>query len=413
MAKRKDMKLKNLIIMFGLLYSCGEKLSITVISPTGEEIMKMGTTHEIIWESSHPDLEIKIELFHGGSVYQTISLSETNDGSYSWTIPSSYKEGTGYKIRVTYASDFTNYDESDAFFTLTGSDNREIIVTSPNGGEEWTIGSTQEITWSSTDVSGNVKIEFYQGGSAYQTISSSETNNGSYSWTIPSSYDAGTDYKVRISDVSDASVYDESDNNFTLTGGGTGTVTDIDGNVYQTVIIGNQEWMAENLKVTHYRDGSEIPLVSSYSEWSSLSMGAYAIYNGENSNADTYGYLYNWFAVDDSRNIAPEGWHVPTDEEWTVLSDYLGGTSVAGGKLKETGTSHWASPNTGATNETGFTALPAGYRKTNGNYNYINVNTYFRSSTAVRFLTYNHSSITRYDYDYYNNYGFSVRCIRD
>ncbi len=142
----------------------------------------------------------------------------------------------------------------------------------------------------------------------------------------------------------------------------TGIVTDIDGNTYQTIKIGNQWWMAENLKVTHYRNGDAIPNVTDYTEWVYLTSGAYCAYDNDNSHVATYGRLYNWYAVSDSRNVAPSGWHVSTFEEWQTLEDYLGGSSVAGGKLKEAGTSHWASPNTGATNESGFSALPSGYR---------------------------------------------------
>ena len=150
------------------------------------------------------------------------------------------------------------------------------------------------------------------------------------------------------------------------------TVTDIDGNIYNSVTIGNQVWMAENLKTTKYQNGEAIPNVTDDTEWSNLVTGAYSDYNNDPSNSDTYGRLYNWYAVDDSRNICPSGWHVPNYSEWTTLENYLGGYLVAGGKLKETGTTHWSSPNTGATNETGFTALPAGGRGSNpGDFIYL------------------------------------------
>ena len=202
----------------------------------------------------------------------------------------------------------------------------------------------------------------------------------------------------------------------------TGTVTDIDGNVYQTVQINDQIWMAENLKVEHYRDGTAIPTGYSDSEWGNLSTGAYAVYDNNETHADTYGYLYNWYAVNDSRNIAPEGWHVPTDDEWQILVDYLGGSSVAGGKMKEEGTAHWNSPNTGATNESGFTALPGGYRYyryySSGYYYYMGTSGYFWSSTEYyslgawyRVLNSNYSGVYR-SYDFSKRSGFSVRCLR-
>ncbi len=145
-----------------------------------------------------------------------------------------------------------------------------------------------------------------------------------------------------------------------------GTLTDIDGNVYRTIKIGNQWWLAENLKVTHYRNGNPIiKLIAdepNWSSWASMLNGACCAYEYNDSLANIYGYLYNWFAVADPRKISPEGWHVPNDDEWNSLIKFLGGESVAGGKLKEAGTSHWLSPNNGATNESGFTAFPGGER---------------------------------------------------
>ena len=199
----------------------------------------------------------------------------------------------------------------------------------------------------------------------------------------------------------------------------TGTVTDIDGNVYQTVKIGNQWWMAENLKVTHYRNGDAIPNVTDNTEWANLTTGAYCNYDNNVSYVPTYGRLYNWYAVDESRNIAPEGWHVPSDTEWQTLVDYLGGSNVAGGKIKETGTTHWNSPNTGATNESGFSALPSGFRDVGtGYYYYLGDYAYFWSSTESSSnyawgwrLDYDRSGV--YRYDYLKRKGFSVRCVRD
>jgi len=148
---------------------------------------------------------------------------------------------------------------------------------------------------------------------------------------------------------------------------GTVTVTDIDGNIYKTIKIGEQWWMAENLKVKHYRNGDLIPNVAGPSEWCSLSKGAWCTYDNKEEFAHKYGYLYNWFAIEDNRNIAPENWHVPNNEEWQVLIDYLGGFFYAGGKMKangnlKDGTGLWDPPNEDATNESGFSALPSGGR---------------------------------------------------
>ena len=196
-------------------------------------------------------------------------------------------------------------------------------------------------------------------------------------------------------------------------------VTDIDGNVYKTVSIGTQIWMAENLKTSKYRNGVSIPLVTTNASWAALSTGAYCWYsNDAATNKATYGALYNWYAVNDIRNIAPAGWHVPTDADWTTLTDYLGNLSVDGGKMKEAGTNHWLSPNTGATNTSGFTGLPGGYRYTDGVFYYMGNYGEWWSATAndattawQRGLYYLNFSVSRDPYD--KKYGYSVRLVKD
>jgi uncharacterized protein (TIGR02145 family) len=167
-------------------------------------------------------------------------------------------------------------------------------------------------------------------------------------------------------------------------------ITDVEGNSYKTVYIGTQQWMGENLKVSKYSDGTTIPNVTNDSQWSNLTTGAWAYNNNDEANNAKYGKLYNWYAVNPTtngnKNICPTGWHVPTDAEWTVLTDFLGG-DVAGGKLKEVGTINWKSPNTEAINVSLFTGLPGGLRDYNGD-NY---------------------SIGSND----KRYGFSFRCLRD
>jgi uncharacterized protein (TIGR02145 family) len=193
-------------------------------------------------------------------------------------------------------------------------------------------------------------------------------------------------------------------------------VTDIDGNIYNTVAIGTQVWMVENLKTTKYRNGDPIPNVTENIEWSNLTTGAYCDYDNTPGNSVTYGKLYNWFAVNDSRNIAPTGWHVPSDAEWTILTSFLGGEEVAGGKLKETGTTHWQSPNTGATNESGFSGLPGGDNRF-GSFSSLGDFGCFWSSTELgptawfHFLSYNDASVPRSNET--KSIGFSVRCLRD
>ena len=198
----------------------------------------------------------------------------------------------------------------------------------------------------------------------------------------------------------------------------TGTVTDIDGNVYPTVTIGNQVWMAANLKTTKYRNGTVIPVVTDSIQWSTLTTAASCYANNDLNKVSIYGRFYNFYAVTDSlNNIAPTGWHVPTDADWTTLINYLG-TSTAGGKLKSTGTSLWDSPNTGATNETGFNGIPGGDRSNSGAYHYMGMYACWWSTTAASsteaweyVLTYNSSGYVRMQYS--KGLGLSVRCVKD
>jgi uncharacterized protein (TIGR02145 family) len=137
------------------------------------------------------------------------------------------------------------------------------------------------------------------------------------------------------------------------------TVKDIDGNIYHTIKIGTQVWLKEDLKTTRYNDGTAIPYVTNDTEWVNLKTGAYRRCNNDDSNKAIYGALYNWYTLDNGK-LCPSGWHIPLDNEWEALIDYCGGWEIAGGKLKEAGTQHWDAPNVGATNESGFTALPFG-----------------------------------------------------
>ncbi len=145
-----------------------------------------------------------------------------------------------------------------------------------------------------------------------------------------------------------------------------GTITDIDGNVYKTITIGTQTWMAENLKVTKYRNGDTIPNLKVDSDWSNTTKGACCDFNNSPGNSKTYGKLYNWFALNDSRNLAPSGWHVPSEADWAVLMEYLGGKEIAAIKLAETGKTHWEYQNLVTTNESGFTGLPGSNRNDSG-----------------------------------------------
>ncbi len=211
----------------------------------------------------------------------------------------------------------------------------------------------------------------------------------------------------------------------------TATVTDKDGNVYQTVTIGSQTWMAENLRVTKYEDNSVIPLVESTSTWDaqSTSSRAYCWYNNSTSYKGTYGGLYTWAAAmkgaatssanpSGIQGVCPNGWHLPSDAEWIQLTTYLGGASIAGGMLKEEGIAHWDTPNTGATDDYGFKALPGGNRTYSGVFSGLGIGAIFwsttqQNSTNARVFGLNYGTAEGYHYDDLKRAGFSVRCIKD
>jgi len=198
------------------------------------------------------------------------------------------------------------------------------------------------------------------------------------------------------------------------------TVTDIEGNVYPTISICNKIWMAKNLNVSKYKNGELIPQVTDPTQWKNLTSGAWCYYNNDPVNGVVYGKLYNWFAVNDPRGLAPVGWHILSNDDRIALVNCLGGGNIAGGKMKEAGTTHWISPNSDATNSSSFTGLPGGYRSGIGTSLDIGQHTYWWSSTLTDTsigsawdidLTYDSGVTTSAGSD--KNDGFSVRCVKD
>jgi uncharacterized protein (TIGR02145 family) len=195
----------------------------------------------------------------------------------------------------------------------------------------------------------------------------------------------------------------------------TATATDIDGNTYKTIKIGTQVWMAENLRVTKYRNGDAIPNIMGAAN-DSLVSGAWCYFDNDSLSNVAYGKLYNWYAVKDNRGICPVGWHVPSDDEWAVLENCLGGPILAGGKMKESDTTHWTAPNMNATNESGFTAIPGGFSRGGSFYNYNNAywwsTTEYSACCALLRVLYYYST-PLYSNDYYKSDGIPVRCVKD
>lgn len=195
-----------------------------------------------------------------------------------------------------------------------------------------------------------------------------------------------------------------------------GSLTDIEGNTYRSIIIGNQIWMVDNLTTTKFNDGTNIPCVKDAGLWDNLTAPACCWQNNDTARKVTYGVLYNWYTVN-TGNLCPKGWHVPGDEEWDELISFLGGESVAGGKLKETYFSHWKSPNSEASNVTHFRALPGGERL-NGPYSLFDnlgrsgvwwSTGSIEDQAAVRAMYYNNSRVEKSFHP--KKSGLSVRCI--
>ncbi len=272
----------------------------------------------------------------------------------------------------------------------------------------------------------------------FTTSFSQVTNNKASLWSEPSTWSNNTipndntdiilNYDIVI-DIN-ATCRSINTNGYTVTVNtgidfviGSGIVAvDIDGNTYNTIIACNQTWTSKNLNVSRYRNGDPIPQVTDSSVWSTLTTGAWCWYYNDSATYGAYGKLYNHYVLTDPRGFAPAGWHIPSDNEWTMLSDCLGGEAVAGGKMKETGTNHWQSPNTGAANGSGFTGLAAGYQGYwSQGFGNIGAGAYFWSSTRYDFndadtawmrgLSYYDTKLRRDAWPY--KFGFSVRCVKD
>ncbi len=228
---------------------------------------------------------------------------------------------------------------------------------------------------------------------------------------------ANTTYYVRAYATNAAGTGYGNELVFTTTDIAGGTLTDIDGHVYNYIYLGSNYWMTENLNVAHYRNGDPIPEVKDQAVWASLFTGAWCWYNNDSATyAAIYGKLYNWYAFNDPRGLAPTGWRMPTELDWVIVESNLGGNNIAGGKLKEAGTTHWNSPNTGATNSSGFTGRPGGYRSTTG-FSDMGLSGNWWSSIGCcgtswsRHVNYNDSKHTHTQV--LQKFGYSIRCVKE
>ena len=331
------------------------------------------------------DFIIDLENLNGGTTYYVKAYAINKDGT-GYGITRSFTTRGQLPVAVTLLP--TSVSTDNAFFNAKV--NANYLSTDLFFEYGTTTGLGTSVPYPGNPVTGNSDI----------TISVKVTS------MLPA-----TKYYYRIKAVNSLGIkYGDKVSFITKT-------SDLDGNIYSVIAIGEQYWMGENLKTTKYNDGKPIPLVTDDSKWASLSTAAYCWYNNDIKYKPIYGALYNWYAVK-TNNLCPVGWHVPTDEEWTVLTEYLGGKDVAGGKIKEAGTSHWASPNTGASNESGFTAMPAGNRRYDGFFSGATGHATWRTSTEYdvnkvmyRYVFYHSASL--YSASTNKNAGYSVRCIKD
>ena len=276
--------------------------------------------------------------------------------------------------------------------------------TDPNGGNNYTITNTSQLL--------SVPYALYSNSTSSSVSSSGDTLFiGNQSYIIPgisAANNTGGQTGITQHTCGEDSVHNP-DKTY-------GTMTDQQGNVYKTIVIGAQEWMAENIKTTIYRNGNAIANITDNTQWEGLTTGAWASYTNDSQFDCPYGKLYNWYAVADPRHVCPTGWHEPTDAEWTMLTDYLGGEAVAGGKMKTI--SGWQAPNQSATNESGFSGLPGGYRGSDGDFGIVGGYGLWWSSSEsgtvnawYRYLYYNDGGA--YQGSSNRRSGVSVRCLRD
>ena len=310
---------------------------------------------------------------------------------------------------------------SDLFYPEFSSVSTTIPYSGGNGGgyQSQTISSTGVTGLTATLSAGQLEVG---NGNLIFTISGAAAEGGKASFAVNIGGQSCTFSRIVASAITSHSCSSENVHNPSV---GYGTMTDQENNTYLTTRIGAQTWMAENLKASTYRNGDPIPNVTDRSQWQSLESGAYCYYNNESSNDCPYGKLYNWYVVNDTRNICPNGWHVPTESDWVILENYLGGL-LSGGKLRSTGTQYWLSSNSGATNESGYSGLPGGYRvnagsPSNPSLDFFNLgyNGIWWSSTAVGLYNAksrgvaNNNSDVLFDGGGFKNTGYSIRCIKD
>jgi uncharacterized protein (TIGR02145 family) len=369
------------------LTSCTASLTVNVSDDGGSPVTSRG----VVWSTSpNPTItSSKVIEGNGKGLFSTTLPNLAPNTTYYIRAFATNEVGTGYgsEIKVTTFTGtavptVTTIPISDITSTTVKSGG---IVT----GDCGSVVTTRGVVWSTSPnptISLTTKTTNGSGIGSFTSILINLVPKTTYYVRAYATNSAGIGYGNEITFTTL-----ESTNVMGISCPGTPTVKDIDGNTYNTVQIGTQCWTKENLKVTKYRDRSVIPLDESGGTagngtgrtWSTRTTGARTVYGHNATNLANYGYLYNWYAVADTNGVCPNGWHVPSDSEWTTLTNYLGGESVAGGKMKTDGTTYWNSPNIGGTNESGFSILPGGFRYESGVFSSIRDYAIFWSVTKT------------------------------
>ena len=384
-----------------------------VTSDGGATIIVRG----VCWSTSvNPTIALNTKTTNGTGtgIFSSSLTGLSADSTYYVRAYATNSAGTAYGSSITFST-ITNY----VVPTLSTSAATNVAQTTATSGGNVTSDGGATITvhgvcWSTSTnptIALNTKTTDEIGSTIFTSKLTGLSANTIFYVRAYATNSVGTGYGSEVTFKTAATV--------------SSTVTDIDGNVYSEVTIGTQVWMVGNLKTTKYRNGDPIPNVTNGTSWAALNTGAYCWYNNDLANKADYGALYNAYSVADTRNIAPIGWHVSTFAEWTTMIKYLGDEDVAGNKLAEKGTLHWVSPNNGATNESGFTALPGGACNFEGQHGSVTAIGYWWTSTESDLLLtmakriYNSPTNvgmtrnTEINAGAPKKNGFSVRCVKD
>ena len=433
----------SLILAFTLFFACSTSndsngnstTTVVPISPTNLAGTVISTTQiNLSWtDNSTNETGFKIERKTGTGTYAVVGTVNADVLTYN---DLGLTPNTAYTYRVysynaagnspTYSNEVTLTTNNIIFLpTLTTTTPISITTTTASSGGNITSDGGATITsrgvvWSASP---NPTI-------ALATKTTDGTGIGSFTSSIEG-LNANTTYYVKAYATNSVGTAYGNELSFTTNNTSTTSVTDIDGNTYQLVTICNQIWTKSNLNVARYRNGDVIPQVTDLAQWANLNTGAWCYYNNDTSNGAVYGKLYNWYAVNDSRGLATEGYHIPSDSEWTILQNCLGGNDYIGDKLKETGSTHWqiilppggSCLDNSATNSSGYTSLPAGIvGNTSSTPVFMGLNTgttYWFSDTSSIYSTNGlgrgvHTCTSQVNgYDSPKTQGYSVRLLKN